>query len=119
MHTKSATPSMVNCTNASSGNSLPLRERDGVKLAKSQPLGRTILRLPKVEDIANLKKSALYALMGLPPDHPDKFPTSVRLSRRAVGWYSDEVLAWVDSRKRTRTNEKIQTFGQQTLEAQV
>lgn len=96
-----------------------LNQTVGEKPISLAPPIRMIWKLQKVKEVTGYQKSALYLAMALPSNHPDKLPSSVRLGGRAVGWYSDEILAWVNSRSRTRTNEKVQTFGQQTLEAQV
>jgi prophage regulatory protein len=56
---------------------------------------RTILRMPQVEAASGLKQSHIYDLIS-----QGKFPRPVKLSSQAVGWYSDEVRAWQDSRER-------------------
>lgn len=52
-----------------------------------------ILRLPQVIELVGLKRSAIYQLI-----QQEKFPRPVRLSKRAVGWRSDEIEAWIESR---------------------
>lgn len=52
--------------------------------------GDSILRLPEVLSIVGLSKSTLYAMM-----KAGKFPGSVGLGKRAVGWKSSKVFAWV------------------------
>lgn len=52
-----------------------------------------ILRLPQVIELVGLKRSAIYQLI-----QQGKFPRPVRLSKRAVGWRSDEIEAWIESR---------------------
>jgi prophage regulatory protein len=53
-----------------------------------------------------LRRKALKQKIGLGPSRTDeleregKFPQRVRLSERAVGWYEDEVDAWLESRPR-------------------
>jgi prophage regulatory protein len=54
---------------------------------------REIWRLPKVKAVTGLGKSAIYAGMSA-----GTFPKAVALSERAVGWASDQVQAWIDSR---------------------
>lgn len=52
-----------------------------------------ILRRPEVEKLVGLRRSALYKLIA-----EGKFPPPVRLTRRAVGWRSGDVQAWIDGR---------------------
>jgi prophage regulatory protein len=52
--------------------------------------GDSILRLPEVLSIVGLSKSSLYALI-----KAGKFPGSVPLGKRAVGWKASKVFAWV------------------------
>lgn len=52
-----------------------------------------ILRLPQVIELVGLKRSAIYQLV-----QQGKFPRPVRLSKRAVGWRSDEIEVWIESR---------------------
>src|ERR1700744_4256350 len=47
------------------------------------------LRLPDVKVVTGLSKSSLYALI-----QEKKFPASVRLGARAVGWVRSEVKQW-------------------------
>ncbi|SFH38399.1 AlpA family transcriptional regulator [Pseudomonas sp. NFACC45] len=54
---------------------------------------RRILRLSDVEQKTGLKRSFLYSLMNL-----GKFPKSVRLGVRAVGWDAEEVDQWIADR---------------------
>lgn len=54
-----------------------------------------ILRLPEVCKITGLSRSSVYRAMN---DENDDFPRPVRLSTRSVGWKSDAVMAWLDSR---------------------
>lgn len=56
-----------------------------------------ILRLPDVEIRTGLKRSRLYEL-----EASKRFPTRVKLSERAVGWYAHEVDAWLSGRVRAR-----------------
>lgn len=55
-----------------------------------------LIRLPSVEDLTGLKRSAIYAAM-----RAGTFPGSVRLSARAVAWRESEVLAWCSERTKT------------------
>nr|WP_092148063.1 MULTISPECIES: AlpA family transcriptional regulator [unclassified Pseudomonas] len=52
-----------------------------------------ILRLSDVEQKTGLKRSFLYSLM-----NQGKFPKSVRLGVRAVGWDATEVDQWIADR---------------------
>lgn len=52
-----------------------------------------ILRRPEVERITGLSRSTIYRLIG-----KNEFPKPVRLSSNAVGWRSEDILAWVNSR---------------------
>ena len=56
---------------------------------------RAILRMPQVEAATGLKQSHIYHLISR-----GQFPRGVKLSSQAVGWYSDEVAQWQDSRER-------------------
>ena len=52
--------------------------------------GDCILRLPEVLSIIGLSKSTMYAMK-----KAGKFPESVPLGKRAVGWKASEIFAWV------------------------
>lgn len=52
-----------------------------------------ILRRKQVEARTGLSRSAIYALMSR-----NEFPRPVRLTAKAVGWRSDAVDGWVQSR---------------------
>jgi prophage regulatory protein len=62
----------------------------------SQP--ERLLRLPEVESLVGLRKSAIYSLMG---QNPPAFPRAIKLSRRAVCWQSSAVAAWIADRVKT------------------
>ena len=55
-----------------------------------------LIRLPKVEATAGIKKSLIYEKMRLPLDKGG-FPRPVRLGR-AVAWSQNAVQAWVQAR---------------------
>jgi prophage regulatory protein len=55
----------------------------------------TILRMPQVEAATGLKASHLYALIAR-----GEFPRGVKLLSQAVGWYTDEIAGWLDTRER-------------------
>lgn len=56
---------------------------------------RRIVRLRAVRDRTGLSRSTLYKL-----EAAGQFPQRIGLGQRAVGWYEDEVTAWVESRQR-------------------
>lgn len=63
------------------------------------PLGeRCILRRDEVEAKTGFKRAYIYQLM-----KQGKFPKSVRLGLRAVGWDSFEIDQWITERRNQRT----------------
>lgn len=52
-----------------------------------------LLRLPQVQEVTGLKKSAIYELA-----RTGRFPRRIRLSARATVWAESEVLQWVQDR---------------------
>jgi prophage regulatory protein len=59
----------------------------------SAPSPQRLIRLPEVESIVGLKKSAIYSAV-----REGKFPAPIKLSRRAVCWNSQAIDAWVLAR---------------------
>jgi prophage regulatory protein len=59
-----------------------------------------LLRLYGVEALTGLKKSAIYSAMA---NKDDPFPAPVRIGARAVAWRESEVLAWIESRAKTKS----------------
>ena len=57
-----------------------------------------ILRLSNVEQKSGFKRAHIYNLMS-----QGKFPKSVRLGVRAVGWDATEVDQWIADRLQDRT----------------
>lgn len=57
---------------------------------------RKILRLRDVEAVTGLSKSSVYQMM-----QDGTFPRAVKLTAKAVGWFEDEIEAWLSSRERT------------------
>jgi prophage regulatory protein len=55
---------------------------------------KKLIRLPKVEDMTGLCRSAIY-------DQMDRgiFPRPLRISARAVAWRESDVLEWMNSLK--------------------
>ncbi|MFI8611175.1 AlpA family transcriptional regulator [Pseudomonas sp. NPDC077649] len=62
-------------------------------LAPAGLLNRRILRLPGVEHLTGFKRAHIYSLM-----NQGRFPKSVRLGPRAVGWDSLAIEKWVEDR---------------------
>ena len=58
---------------------------------------RRILRLRTVRELTSLSRSCIDRL-----EAEGDFPLRFRLGLRAVGWYEDEVAAWINSRKPAR-----------------
>ena len=54
---------------------------------------KTILRIADVTARTGLPRSSLYLKISL-----DEFPKPISLGSRAVGWVSDDVDAWIESR---------------------
>lgn len=59
---------------------------------------RKMLRLWDVRERTGLSESHVYGLMA-----QGRFPTQVRISRRCVCWFEDEIMAWMDARSAERT----------------
>ncbi|PTE16159.1 helix-turn-helix transcriptional regulator [Pseudogemmobacter blasticus] len=57
-------------------------------------MSRKIARLTRLEEMTGLKKTKLYDLM-----NSGDFPRKVKLTGKAVGWFEDEVEAWLASRQ--------------------
>jgi len=55
---------------------------------------KCIERLPQVTHRTQLSRASVYRLMRL-----GKFPKAVKLSERAIGWYSSDIDAWIESRQ--------------------
>lgn len=62
-------------------------------VAGSQVPRDRFMRLPEVMRVSGMSRAAIYALM-----RDDKFPKSVPLSKRSVGWPESRVLQWVQER---------------------
>jgi prophage regulatory protein len=62
-----------------------------------QPVSpRRILRKPSVENRTGLSDTSIWRQY-----RAGTFPKPVKLGPNAVGWYEDEVNAWIESRERT------------------
>ena len=57
---------------------------------------RRLLRRPEVLDLVQFSLTTLYRLMA-----NGDFPRPVKLGTRAVAWWEDEVLEWMDQRPRS------------------
>lgn len=55
--------------------------------------GRRILRLPNVELLTGFKRAHIYSLMT-----QGRFPKSIQLGPRAVGWDSHAIDRWIEER---------------------
>lgn len=53
-----------------------------------------IFRLREVQEKTGLKRSTIYQMI-----LEGRFPKQVRLGLRSVGWHSDHIQEWLDSRK--------------------
>lgn len=56
-------------------------------------MSRRILRLPSVELLTGFKRAHIYSLMS-----QGRFPKSVQLGPRAVGWDSVAIDEWIEAR---------------------
>ncbi|EXJ14590.1 hypothetical protein D779_2284 [Imhoffiella purpurea] len=50
--------------------------------------------MPEVVTRTGLSRASVYALMS-----KGRFPKSIKLSERAVGWRESDVAAWIESRQ--------------------
>ena len=55
---------------------------------------RHVLRLPAVMKCTGLSKPSIYRLIDA-----NEFPTAIRFGCIAVGWPSDRIDEWIDSRE--------------------
>ncbi|MEW9584502.1 helix-turn-helix transcriptional regulator [Paraburkholderia sp. DGU8] len=62
-----------------------------------EPNEFSILRLPDVKRRTGLGRSTIYAAM-----REGKFPRSIRLTARCVGWSTSSIEAWVRDRIEAR-----------------
>lgn len=59
---------------------------------------RRIVRQRAVRDRTGLSRSTIYKL-----ESAGQFPQRIVLGERSVGWYEDEITAWVESRQRRQS----------------
>ncbi|MDI1360863.1 AlpA family transcriptional regulator [Methylotenera sp.] len=62
-------------------------------------MSKSFKRLKSVIGTVGLSRSTIYALMAA-----GKFPKSISLGERSVGWLESDIQAWIDSRI-SATNE--------------
>ena len=53
-----------------------------------------VVRMPEAEEITGLSRGSIYRLMTI-----GRFPKSIKLSERAMGWRESDLNAWLDSRQ--------------------
>lgn len=54
---------------------------------------KKVLRLRAAKDWTGLSRSTIYAMM-----KDGKFPKSISLGARAIGWIESDIQGWIDSR---------------------
>ena len=54
---------------------------------------KCILRLPQVLEQVNLSRATVYKMIGR-----SEFPQPVQIGQRSVGWLTEEVNSWLESR---------------------
>ena len=65
------------------------------------PRRRKLIKLPEVKEITGMGRSMIYKLKDL-----GLFPDSVTIGSRAVFWYLDEVLHYINTRPRSRSRRR-------------
>ncbi len=60
-------------------------------------MNQKILRLKAVQDWTGLSRSTVYAML-----KDGKFPQSVKLGLRSVGWYESDIQGWIASRQTSK-----------------
>jgi len=68
-----------------------------------------ILRLPQVCKMTGLRRSFLYELQS-----ERRFPQSIKLGARAVGWLECEIQAWISARIDSSRGSALKDDGRQT-----
>jgi prophage regulatory protein len=58
-------------------------------------MARMILRKPAVRERTGLSDAQIWRL-----ERAEQFPARVQISPGAVGWFSDEIDAWIEARAR-------------------
>lgn len=57
-----------------------------------------VLRMTEVKKITGLGRSSIYQMMKC-----DRFPKSIKIGKRAIGWISAEIFSWLEGRVRSGT----------------
>ena len=60
-----------------------------------QVAARKIVRKPAVEEMTGLNRTTIWR-----EEKAGRFPERVQITANSVGWYEDEVLAWIHQRIR-------------------
>lgn len=68
-----------------------------------------ILRLPQVCKMTGLRRSFLYELQA-----QRRFPQSIKLGARALGWVEGEIQAWIAARIESSRRPAQKDAGRQT-----
>lgn len=64
-----------------------------------------ILRMQDLRVLIKLSRSKIYDMLNEKSGgHDPDFPKPIKLGPKAVGWYYQEVLDWLESRKRWSTD---------------
>lgn len=67
---------------------------------------KRIMRKPELKDKTGLSNGTLHNKQNpQSPYYDPDFPQPVRLGANAVGWYEDEIDAWLASRPRVRISD--------------
>ena len=74
------------------------------KALNQQP--KTVIRLKQLQAVIGLKRSAIYYLMGDGPRHDPSFPPAIKLSKHAIGFLTEDVESWLESRKTQSRSKK-------------
>lgn len=75
--------------------------------ARRQLAKLSILRIHQVEHLCGLKKSTIYKWM-----KSGDFPKSINLGGSAIGWLSQDITQWIESR--ISTNRPLE-HGEETV----
>lgn len=74
-----------------------IRHPKGINVDQTSPTNMSrperLSRLPEVQFLVSLRKSSIYELV-----KRGVFPTSVRLTQRAVGWPASSIDSWIAER---------------------
>ena len=69
-------------------------------MPKENPSPRRILRRRAVKELTGLPDATIHRLTVT-----GDFPKGVRITERSIGWFADEVTAWLESRPRVGSPE--------------